>query len=109
MKSTYKKLFIASVIAAASVQVFAYETGDIVVRAGYAAVDPRDSSSDLNVAGLGGKVAGTGVGVDGASALGITGSYMLTPHWGIDCWHRHRSSMTSRVKVWAASVSPMVR
>lgn len=84
MKSTYKKLFIASVIAAVSTQVFAYETGDIIVRAGYAAVDPRDSSSDLNVAGLGGKVAGTGVGVDGASALGVTASYIFAPHWGIE-------------------------
>lgn len=84
MKSLNKKMMVLAVIAAASTPVLAYETGDIIVRAGYAAVDPRDSSSDLDVAGLGGKVANTGVGVDGAAALGLTVSYMLTPHVGIE-------------------------
>jgi len=74
----------AAIILALSSGAFAYETGDWVVRAGYAAVDPRDSSSDLDVAGLGGKVPGTGVGVDGSKALGITASYMVAPHIGIE-------------------------
>ncbi|MFT3930500.1 MAG: OmpW family outer membrane protein [Spongiibacteraceae bacterium] len=84
MKSLNKKMMVLAAIAAASTSALAYETGDIIVRAGYAAVDPRDSSSDLDVAGLGGKVANTGVGVDGAAALGLTVSYMFTPHVGIE-------------------------
>lgn len=60
----------------------AYDAGTWVVRAGYAAVDPRDSSEDLKVSGT--KLAGTGVGVDGAAALGLTATYMLTPHWGVE-------------------------
>lgn len=72
----------AAITLALSSGTYAYETGDWVVRAGYAAVDPRDSSSDLNVAGT--KVAGTGVGVDIGKALGITASYMVAPHVGVE-------------------------
>jgi outer membrane protein len=61
---------------------FAYEPGDWIVRAGYAAVDPRDDSNALKVDGT--VVAGTGVGVDSGDALGITVSYMFAPHWGIE-------------------------
>lgn len=62
---------------------FAYESGDWVVRAGYAGVDPRDDSTALKIEGVG-KVGGTGVGVDGASALGITAVYMVNPHIGVE-------------------------
>ena len=82
MKSINKKLLAMAIAVAVSGEVVAYEVGDIIVRAGYAAVDPRDSSDDLKVDGS--KLDGTGVGVDGASALGITASYMLTPHWGVE-------------------------
>lgn len=60
----------------------AHEAGDWIVRAGYAAVDPRDSSGDLKVAG--GSIANTGVGVGGAAALGLTVSYIVAPHFGIE-------------------------
>ncbi len=82
MKTFNKSRWILIVGAIISGQVVAYEAGDIIVRAGYAAVDPRDSSTDLNVSGT--KLGGTGVGVDGAAALGVTATYMLTPHWGVE-------------------------
>lgn len=78
------KITIAMAAAAAlfNSALHAHETGDWIVRAGYAAVDPRDSSSDLKVNGSG--IGGTGVGVDGAAALGLTVSYIVAPHFGIE-------------------------
>lgn len=69
-------------LAGLSAPAFAYEAGDWVLRAGYAAVDPRDDSSSLRLNGA--HLAGTGAGVDGAAALGVTVSYLLTPHWGVE-------------------------
>lgn len=60
----------------------AYEPGDWVVRAGYAAVDPRDDSGDLKLEGT--PLGGTGVGVDSASALGLSISYVIAPGIGIE-------------------------
>jgi outer membrane protein len=60
----------------------AHDAGDWLVRAGYAAVDPRDDSSRLRADGS--DIAGTGAGVDGAGALGLTVGYMIAPHWGIE-------------------------
>lgn len=60
----------------------AYEPGDWIVRAGYAAVDPHDDSSSLKIDG--GSIDGTGVGVQGAGALGLTVGYIVAPHWGIE-------------------------
>jgi outer membrane protein len=82
MKSLNKNILALAVAAVVNGYVAAYEAGDFIVRAGYAAVDPRDSSDDLKVNGA--KLDGTGVGVDGAAAVGITASYMITPHWGIE-------------------------
>lgn len=60
----------------------AYESGDWIVRAGYASVNPNDSSNGLKLEGT--SIAGTDVGVDSGAALGITASYMLAPHWGVE-------------------------
>lgn len=60
----------------------AYEPGDWIVRAGYASVNPDDSSSALKAGGA--SVGGTEVGVDDNAQLGITGSYIFAPHWGIE-------------------------
>lgn len=61
---------------------FAYEQGDWVVRAGYAAVDPRDNSGDLKLKGN--PLNGTGAGVDSDSALGLSISYMVSSTIGIE-------------------------
>jgi outer membrane protein len=72
----------AMVALTTSASAIAYESGDWVVRAGYASVNPDDSSNGLKLNGAG--VAGTDVGVDSGAALGITASYMLAPHWGVE-------------------------
>jgi outer membrane protein len=84
------KLFLAlNVTVAASTgfsasPAIAYEAGDMILRAGAAHVDPNDDSSVLDVPALGGKLAGTGAEVDAGTALGITFTYMLNSHWGIE-------------------------
>lgn len=65
-----------------STNAMAYESGDWVLRAGYASVNPNDSSSDLKFDGT--AVADTGVSVNNNAQLGITASYMLAPHWGVE-------------------------
>lgn len=83
MKSFNKKIGIAAMAALMAGQVAAYEAGDFILRAGYAAVDPQESSDDLSVSGVG-TLSGTGVGVSSGAALGINGTYMFTSHWGVE-------------------------
>lgn len=67
----------------ASFAAHAYETGDFVVRAGAALAQPSDSSGKIKIEGIG-PVGGTGVGVGNDTQLGLTGSYMVAPHWGVE-------------------------
>lgn len=59
----------------------AYDTGDLIVRAGIASVQPDEDSSDLKLNGV--DLPGTGAGVDNSEALGLTLTYMLSPKVGI--------------------------
>jgi outer membrane protein len=61
----------------------AYEAGNMIGRVGLAKVSPQDDSSVLKISGVGG-VAGTGVEVDDNTQLGLTGTYMLSPSFGIE-------------------------
>ncbi len=54
-------------------QAFAYETGDIVVRAGVAHVAPS-TSDNTNIPGLD---------VDSNTQLGLTGTYFFAPSFGV--------------------------
>lgn len=74
-------LALAGLCGATSVQ--AYEAGDFIVRAGAALAQPEDSSGAIAINGIG-KVAGTGAGVGNDTQLGLTASYMIAPHWGIE-------------------------
>lgn len=65
----------------ASSNSYAYEAGDLVVRAGVASVQPDEDSSALVLNGT--PVAGTKAGVDNNEQLGLTATYMLTPQWGV--------------------------
>jgi outer membrane protein len=71
-------LLAPALLAASAVQ--AHETGDIIVRAGVAAVDPQENSGNVYV---GGANTGLEVGVDSNTQLGITGTFMLTDHLGV--------------------------
>ncbi len=59
----------------------AYESGDLILRAGVASVQPDEDSSVLKLNG--GALAGTRAGVDNSAQLGLTATYMLTPHVGV--------------------------
>lgn len=82
MKSHNKNILALTAAAILSGQAAAYEAGDWIARAGYAAVDPREDSSALKLGGT--KLNDTGVGVDSGAALGITATYMLTSHVGVE-------------------------
>ncbi len=80
------RIFQLSVVAvgllAAAPATQAYEAGDFMLRAGAAHVNPDDSSSDLNLEGVG-TLPDARVGVDFNTQLGITATYMMTSHIGI--------------------------
>lgn len=80
-----KSLLTASLIALAiaSPAAFAYKEGDIIVRGGAATVDPQENSSRISTAATG-KIDGTSAGVNSDTQLGLTGTYMLTDHVGIE-------------------------
>lgn len=60
----------------------AHEAGDFIVRAGAAQVDPNDDSDALAVNGV--VLPGTEAEVDDDTQLGLTFTYMLTNHIGIE-------------------------
>lgn len=64
-----------------SANAFAYEPGDWVVRVGAATVAPDESSDMIDVAGL---ALLDGVSVDNNTQLGITATYMVSDHWGVE-------------------------
>jgi outer membrane protein len=74
---------LALALTALSTPAMAHEVGDFVVRAGAALAQPEDSSSAISINGIG-KVAGTGAGVGNDTQLGLTASYIVAPHWGIE-------------------------
>lgn len=63
----------------------AYEGGDIILRNGLALVDPQESSSNIDITQPDlGEVAGGEVGVDKDVQIGLTATYLLTPHFGVE-------------------------
>lgn len=69
-------------LAIASPLAQAHKAGDVIIRAGAATVDPNEDSSNLSLAGT--KVGGTKATVDSDTQLGLTGTYMLTDHVGLE-------------------------
>lgn len=78
-----KRTLLAAGIALLSMTAHAHKQGDWILRAGAAVVEPDESSDALDTQAAG-TLAGTGVGVDPGSALGITVAYMLTDRIGIE-------------------------
>jgi outer membrane protein len=89
-----KSLALATTVAIGALSagsVFAYEAGDIIVRAGVATVAPDESSDGIAVPALAGvgsydgsAIAGTGAEVDDNTQLGLTATYMLSDSLGIE-------------------------
>lgn len=79
-----KHLLTASLLALAiaSPMAQAHKAGDVIIRAGAATVDPNEDSSALSIAGA--KVGGTKATLDSDTQLGLTGTYMLTDHIGLE-------------------------
>lgn len=64
---------------------FAYEAGDIFVRAGTATVAPDASSGGVAIPALDiAAIAGTGVDVDNDTQLGLTFTYMINSRFGVE-------------------------
>ncbi len=69
-------------VALVSGSALAYETGDVIVRVGAAAVDPQEKSSELYLDG--GAVAGSSAGVDSDVQLGLSITYLLNNNVGVE-------------------------
>ncbi|EON91951.1 outer membrane protein OmpW [Marinobacter lipolyticus SM19] len=82
MSRIYQFGVVAVGLLAAAPATQAYEAGDFMLRAGAAHVAPDDSSSDLNLEGVG-TLPNARVSVDSNTQLGITATYMVTSHIGI--------------------------
>jgi outer membrane protein len=84
-RKKYSSLIASSVLATGLVcgagSALAYDTGDLILRAGVASVQPDEDSSALELNGT--ALAGTSAGVDNSEQLGLTLTYMLAPKWGI--------------------------
>jgi len=78
LNSLATSLSLAIVLPIISPTLAAYEAGDWIVRAGAATVQPNDDS------GLVAGIDGSSVSVDDAVQLGITASYLITDHVGIE-------------------------
>ncbi len=74
----------ATALSTLPISAISHEQGDLIVRTGAATVAPNDDSGLISVAGLGGPVAGTGVGLESDTQMGLTIAYMLTNNWGVE-------------------------
>lgn len=82
----HKQLFTLPLIATLLVatEALAYQTGDIILRAGAVTVDAREDSGDIWVGALNSDVADTKATLNSDTQLGLTGTYMLSNHIGIE-------------------------
>jgi outer membrane protein len=65
-----------------SLGVQAYEPGDMVLRVGIATVDPKVHSDDIKINGA--EQSGVDVRAKSDIQIGLTGTYIFAPHWGIE-------------------------
>lgn len=84
MKTSAARLGLTAAIlaATAAAPAYAYDAGDLIIRAGVTSVVPDDESSVVSQNGS--PIAGTGVAVDSATALGLTATYMMSSNWGVE-------------------------
>jgi outer membrane protein len=77
---------LAIVAGAGMANVYAYDAGDIILRAGATYVAPQDSSSKVALNGSTLSLSGgdSELAVDDNTQLGLTFNYMLTKSWGLE-------------------------
>jgi len=80
-----RKHVLAAAIAALSLSgaAFAHEAGDVILRVGVVHADPDVSSSKIKLEGYG-KIPESGIDVKSGTAVGLTGTYMVMPHFGLE-------------------------
>lgn len=78
----YSQVFLILVLSTLTTQLWAYEAGDIILRAGIAEVSPDASSSELNLNDS--AINGSSANVHNDTQLGLTGVYMLNSRWGVE-------------------------
>ncbi len=70
-------LAVGSILSISAVEAAGHKEGDFILRVGAAHISPNDDSADLLVPN--GKV-----GVDSATGLGFSGTWMLSDNWGFE-------------------------
>ncbi len=78
-----RKHVFAAAIAALSGVAVAHEAGEVVLRVGVVHADPDVSSSKIKEEGWG-RIPGTSVDVKSSTQVGLTGTYMIMPHFGLE-------------------------
>ncbi|GHT84003.1 outer membrane protein W [Betaproteobacteria bacterium] len=80
-----RKQLLAAAVATLAISgtAVAHEPGDVILRVGAARVSPVDSSTKIST-GVTGKIPGTKAGVNGNNQVGLTGTYIVAPHLGIE-------------------------
>ncbi|MFE8072705.1 OmpW family outer membrane protein [Marinobacteraceae bacterium S3BR75-40.1] len=82
-KSLYAAAAIPALLSASIAH--AYEGGDIIIRNGLTMVEPQEDSSAIDITQPDlGQVPGSAVGVDNDVQIGLSGTYILTPHLGVE-------------------------
>jgi outer membrane protein len=80
-----KKQLIAAAIAALAVSgtAVAHEAGDVILRVGVAHVAPDVDSGNIKVEGIG-KIPGSKAEVESNTQLGLTATWIIAPHFGVE-------------------------
>jgi len=93
-----RKQILAAAIAAfvASPVAIAHEPGDVIFRVGVAHVSPDVDSGKISVGGT--KVPGSKADVNSNTQLGLTASWMLAPHFGLEVLAATPFTHTVKVK-----------
>ncbi|MDR2688333.1 MAG: outer membrane beta-barrel protein [Azoarcus sp.] len=92
-----KQLLAASIIALATSAAFAHEPGELILRAGGAHVAPNDDSSRISTT-VTGAIGGTKATVNSNTQLGLTATYIVAPHLGIEVLAATPFTHTVKVK-----------
>jgi len=106
-----RKHVLAAAIAALSLSgvAVAHEAGEVILRVGVAHVAPDVDSSRIKINGV--KQAGTSVDVKSDTQLGLTATYMVMPHFGIELLaatpftHKVKANLGGGTKVDLGKVS----
>jgi outer membrane protein len=99
-----KQIFAVASIAALAISgaAFAHEPGELVLRVGVAHVAPDDSSSKIKIGGI--AFAGTKATVNDNTQLGLTATYIVAPHFGIELLAATPFTHQVRIKGFGAPV-----